>query len=132
MVSSAWQPERQLCSLEIHDGCQDIYRHVIKICEFTLYKCEPPGMVSVGNLVEAVDEIFSRSCIAAVNIPLVLEQAFLKTISQWSVDQDKRSQHLNRCTANLWLYAEWRDCCIVLFQRPWLCANAWASVTSSF
>lgn len=80
---------------------------------------------------EVVDEMFSSSYITAIKIPWFWNRASLELSSQCSVDQDWREQHFNRYTINMWLCAEWRDCCTLPCRGPWLWAHTWASVTSS-
>lgn len=60
--------------------CLDICRRATEICEFSCQKSGSPGLVTVGHLLEAVDEMFSSSYITAIKNSSVLEQSFLRAI----------------------------------------------------
>ncbi|XP_042637592.1 origin recognition complex subunit 1 [Orycteropus afer afer] len=60
--------------------CLDICRRATEICEFSQQKPGSPGPVTVGHLMEAVDEMFSSSYITAIKNSSVLEQGFLRAI----------------------------------------------------
>lgn len=59
--------------------CLDICRRATEICELS-QKCDSPGRVTVGHLMEAVNEMFSSSYITAIKNSSVLEQGFLRAI----------------------------------------------------
>ncbi|KAM5248595.1 origin recognition complex subunit 1 [Ctenodactylus gundi] len=60
--------------------CLDICRRATEICEFSPQKHNSFGVVTVAHLMEAVDEMFSSSYIAAIKNASVLEQGFLRAI----------------------------------------------------
>ncbi|XP_045147692.1 origin recognition complex subunit 1 [Echinops telfairi] len=60
--------------------CLDICRRATEICEFAQQKPGSPGLVTVSNLMEAVEEMFSSSYITAIKNCSVLEQCFLRAI----------------------------------------------------
>ncbi|XP_075412158.1 origin recognition complex subunit 1 [Tenrec ecaudatus] len=60
--------------------CLDICRRATEICEFAQQKPGSPGLVTVANLMEAVEEMFSSSYITAIRNCSVLEQCFLRAI----------------------------------------------------
>lgn len=60
--------------------CLDICRRATEICEISCQKPGSPGLVTIGHLLEAVDEMFSSSYITAIKNSSVLEQSFLRAI----------------------------------------------------
>lgn len=60
--------------------CLDICRRATEICEFSCQKPGSAGLVTIGHLLEAVDEMFSSSYITAIKNSSVLEQSFLRAI----------------------------------------------------
>ncbi|XP_059110660.1 origin recognition complex subunit 1 [Peromyscus eremicus] len=60
--------------------CLDICRRATEICELSHQHGDSQGMVTVTHLMEAIDEMFSSSYIAAIKNCSLLEQGFLRAI----------------------------------------------------
>lgn len=94
-------------SLEIYDGCLDIYRHATKICDFSHQKPEFPDLVALDNLIEAIDGVFSSSYITVIkSIFLLWSRTSSVLSSQCFVEQDWRWQYFSRYTVDMCLCAE--------------------------
>ncbi|XP_006879867.1 PREDICTED: origin recognition complex subunit 1 [Elephantulus edwardii] len=85
--------------------CLDICRRATEICEFSQQKPGSPGLVTVAHLIEAVNEMFSSSYIAAIKNSSVLEQGFLRAVLaefrrsglEEATFQQVYSQHMDLC-----------------------------------
>ncbi|XP_051027399.1 origin recognition complex subunit 1 [Acomys russatus] len=60
--------------------CLDICRRATEICELSSQPGDSLGLVTVGHLMEAINEMFSSSYIPAIKNCSVLEQGFLRAI----------------------------------------------------